>query len=109
MPTNAEQVVVCNRSPHVYIMSISGQLVQTLSSGKREGGDFVTCAVSGQGQWIHAVAEDSQLYCFDVGEGKLQHLLKAHEKDVIGLAMHPHRTLVATWADDGTLKLWRKD
>lgn len=109
MPTNAEQLVVCNRSPNVYIMSLTGQLVQTLSSGKREGGDFITAAVSGQGQWIHAVAEDSQLYCFEVGEGKLQHLLKAHEKDVIGLAMHPHRTLVATWADDGTLKLWRRE
>ena len=60
-----------------------------------------------QGHWIHAVAEDGQLYCFDVAESKLQHLLKAHDKEIIGVAVHPYRNLVATWADEGTLKLWR--
>ena len=56
---------------------------------------------------MHCVAEDSHLYCFEVKEGKLQHLQRAHEKDAIGLAIHPHRNLVATWSDDGTLKMWR--
>lgn len=107
LPSNPEHLVVCNRSPHVYVMSLTGNVVQTLSSGKREGGDFVSCTVSAQGGWVHCVGEDSQLYCFDVQEGKLQNLLKAHEKDVIGVAVHPHRNLVATWADEGTLKLWR--
>ena len=90
-------------------MSLAGSLVQTLSSGKYKGGDFVACAVSGQGGWVHALGDDSQLYCFDVAEGKLQHDLRAHEKDVIGMAMHPHRNIVATWADDGTLRVWRAE
>ena len=106
LPSNPEHVVVCNRSPHVYVMDLTGSLVQTLSSGKREGGDFVTCAVSAAGHWVHCVAEDAHLYCFEVQEGKLQNLLKAHEKEVIGVSIHPHRNLVATWADEGTLKLW---
>ena len=82
-------------------MTLSGQLVQTFSSGKRTGGDFVQCLVSPQGGWVHCVAEDSHLYSFEIKEGKLQHLLKAHDKDVIGLCMHPHRNLVATWSDEG--------
>ena len=43
----------------------------------------------------------------EVSEGKLQNLLRAHDKDVVGVSVHPHRNLVATWAsDDRTLKLW---
>jgi len=107
MPNSPEQLVVCNRSPTLYVTTLSGQLIRALSSGKREGGDFVQCCVSPQGGWVHAVAEDSHLYSFDVREGKLQHLLKVHEKDVIGVSIHPHRNLVATWSDDGNLRLWR--
>jgi hypothetical protein len=29
------------------------------------------------------------------------------DKGPIGLAQHPHRNLVATWADEGALKLWK--
>ena len=107
MPNNADHVIVCNRSPTLYIMTIGGQLVQSFSSGKREGGDFVACCTSAQGGWVHCIAEDAHLYSFEVKEGKLQHLLKAHDKDPIGMAIHPHRNLVASWSDDGTLKLWR--
>ena len=109
LPSNPEHLVVCNRSPQIFVMSLSGAVVQTLASGKREGGDFVACAVSAKGQWVHAVAEDGQLYCFDLAEGTLQHLLRAHDKDkIIGVAIHPHRNLVATWADEDMLRLWRR-
>jgi len=106
LPSNPEHLVVSNRSPHIYIMSLSGALVQTFSSGKREGGDFVQCCVSAQGGWVHGIAEDSHLYSFDAKDGKLQNLLKVHEKDAIGLTIHPHRNLLATWGNDSTLKLW---
>ena len=46
-------------------------LVQTFSSGKRTGGDFVQCLVSPQGGWVHCVAEDSHLYSFEIKEGEL--------------------------------------
>lgn len=107
MPRNADRLVICNRSSNVYIMSLDGTVVQTLSSGKREGGNFMRCAVSAAGRWLYAVAEDSYLYCFEVAEGKLQHLLKVHEKDAIGVATHPQSNLVATWSADSTLRLWR--
>lgn len=106
VPGRPDQLVVCNRSPHLYLMSLSGELLQTLSSGKREGGDFVACAVSSRGGWLHCIGEDAHLYSFDAHEGKLQNLLAAHDKGPIGVAIHPHRNIVATWAEEGTLKLW---
>ena len=36
LPSGREHLVVCNRSPHVYIFSLAGQLINTLSSGKKK-------------------------------------------------------------------------
>ena len=39
--------------------------------------------------------------------GKLEHLMPVADKGAIGLAHHPHRNLVATFAADGMLQLWK--
>ena len=151
MPDNPEHLLVCNRSPSLFIMTLSGMLVQvaqlcrvasrriashtasqgtphrmacvawciasrgasrgtashraphrpwrsrvpvqphtcihmcmqTFSSGKRTGGDFVQCLVSPQGGWVHCVAEDSHLYSFEIKEGKLQHLLRSNAQSAL--------------------------
>mmetsp|Transcript_49904 Transcript_49904/g.165237 ORF Transcript_49904/g.165237 Transcript_49904/m.165237 type:complete len:519 (+) Transcript_49904:22-1578(+) len=107
LPNSSDALLVCNRSAEAFVTSLSGDITTRLASGKREGGDFIASMVTAQGGWVHAVAEDGFLYSFDLGKGELGHLLKAHEKDVIGVVSHPHRNLVATWSDDGTLRLWR--
>ncbi len=105
LPTNQEQLLVCNRSPTIYLMTLAGETVQTLTSAKPV--DFVRAVVSAQGGWVHGIGEDGTLHCFELKEGKERHTLKAHEKDAIGVAIHPHRNLVATWSDEGTMRLWR--
>ncbi|CAG8521401.1 14127_t:CDS:2 [Racocetra fulgida] len=47
MPKNMDQIIVCNKSPTIYLVTMRGQ------------GDFIYCA-----------AEDSNLYCFNVQTGK---------------------------------------
>ena len=108
LPGSPDQAVVVSRAPAAHVVTTAGQVVRSLVSGKREGGDFCAAALSPRGEWCLCLGEDGVLYCFGVGGGRLEHVLPVCEGGAgpIGVAQHPHRNLTATWATDGELRLW---
>eukprot|EP00037_Helgoeca_nana_P019760 m.193875 g.193875 ORF g.193875 m.193875 type:complete len:510 (-) comp24991_c0_seq2:2537-4066(-) len=106
-PRNVEQVIVGNQSGTLYIINMKGQVAKSFTNGKEEGGDFTSVSASPRGDWVYAVAEDKQMYCFNATDGTIGGKLPVHDRDVIGVAHHPHQNLVATFAVDGQMKLWK--
>ncbi|CAG8559278.1 11480_t:CDS:10 [Acaulospora morrowiae] len=107
MPKNMDQIIVCNKSSTIFLINVRGQIVKTFTSDKKTGGDFLSCTVSPQGEFIYCVAEDSNLYCFNVQNGKLTTTLKLSDSEIIGISHHSFSNILATYADDGIISLWK--
>jgi len=117
IPKNMEQLLVCSRTPTVQIMTLKGQVVKSFTTTKKEttangvtvdkGVDILCCCLSPRGDFLYCVADDNVLYCFDVQNGTLVHSIPVHKKVTIGIAHHPHINLIATYSDEGAVKLWK--
>lgn len=83
------------------------EIAHNLQSSLGEA-DFSCCAITTpKGDWVHCGAQDGMLYSFNSTTAKLEHVLRAHERGIIGMAVHPHFNLVATHCDDGVIKIWK--
>ena len=108
MPGDGEQIVVCARSHTAHLFTLSGKLLRNFSVASEAAQcSFVSCELSPQGHWLYCVGDNHVLYCFVVATGDMMHSMRLHERDVLGLAHHPHRNLLVSHARDGLLKLWR--
>jgi hypothetical protein len=60
-------------------------------------------------KWLYAAAEDGKIYAWALASGALamEPGAAAHSKAAKGLAMHPHRPLLASWGEEGLVKSWK--
>lgn len=98
-----ECIYVCTRTNTLLLMNLSGQVLKSFTTGKKDAGDFAAMTVSPKGEFLYGAAEDNKLYCFSTLSGDLEQTLKVAEKDVVGITHHPSRNIVAAYAADGTL------
>lgn len=92
MPGEEDQIVISNNSETIVIATLTGNVVQSFTHDLQ--GDFVACTVSPKGNWIYGVTDRQMLFCFNTQTGKMEHMMKIHEKEVNGLTHHPHRNLL---------------
>eukprot|EP00741_Cyanophora_paradoxa_P005131 tig00000863_g4973.t1 len=43
----------------------------------------------------------------DIGSGKLEHMMKLHEKETIGITHHYRRNILASFSTEGVMKVWK--
>eukprot|EP01133_Synstelium_polycarpum_P015314 gene15314-18143_t len=103
---NPEFLLICNTSPTISIMSMRTQNItkQFTADGIK---NFLCCTLSPQQNYLYAVSEDHMLHCFDVDKGTCLSSIDIHTKEVVGITHHPNRNLVATYAGDALLKIWK--
>ncbi|KAH8094312.1 hypothetical protein JL720_4308 [Aureococcus anophagefferens] len=72
---------------------------------RKPGCDFVAAALSRpRGDYLYCLGEDKVLYCFHVQSAALDRCCPIDDaKDVVGLAVHPHRNAVAPFGDGALL------
>ncbi|KAI9482928.1 MAG: WD40-repeat-containing domain protein [Benjaminiella poitrasii] len=99
IPKHPDQYLVCNKTNTLFIMTIRGQIIKTFSHNKSS--DFVTAAISPQGNIVYGITEDAQMYGFQLNTGAKIGEVKVCENEVIGIASHPLSNVVVVYDDTG--------
>ncbi|KYQ92071.1 WD40 repeat-containing protein [Tieghemostelium lacteum] len=101
-----DQLVVCNSSSIISILSIKTQnIMRNFTSDNDKS--FLMCTLSPQQTYLYAISEDNFCYIFKLTDSTLVSKLKVHDNEVIGISQHPHKNILATYASDATLKIWK--
>lgn len=101
IPKSVDQYLVCNKTNTLFIMSSRGQIIKTLSHHKKAGSDFISAAISPQGEYIYGITEDSYMYGFQLTTGNQIGKVKVCENEIIGVTSHPLSNVVVCYDDAG--------
>ena len=101
LPRNVDQYLVCNKTNTLFIMSLRGHVVKTLTHNKKTGSDFIAAATSPQGELIYGITEDCSMYGFQLSTGKLVDTVKVSENEMIGITSHPLSNVIVCYDDNG--------
>lgn len=105
-PRFSNQLIICNRTSDIYLMDLKGELILRMSS-KTDDLRFISATASPKGKYCYAIASDGSVWCFNMTDGKLEATLRTPEADGLGVAVHPHQNLTASFGASGVMRLWR--
>ncbi len=135
LPHDQETLLVCTRSAAAYLVSLRGDVKRAFrgslsspSQGQKKflgetgahqaaamsneasemsSHEFVACALDNAGKWLYCGCENGTVFVFNAQTGSVERSFEAHKDGgLIGLAYHPRKRMLITWAEDGTLKMW---
>ena len=106
-----DRVLVVERGERMWQLSMEGKVAVEMKAAEEVEGakkvEWVSGVVSAGGLWVWGLSVEGVLYGFDVRDGAEVQRLKVSKGEGIVLARHPHLNLVATAAQDSTVRLWR--
>lgn len=69
--------------------------------------DYVSIAMSPQGELVYGISEDSRMACFSMASGELAGDTKVGDNtELIGIASHPFSNIIAVYDDSGHVYLY---
>ncbi|OAJ36367.1 hypothetical protein BDEG_20546 [Batrachochytrium dendrobatidis JEL423] len=63
-PKDPDHIIVSNESSIVYMISIKGKIIKTMKLEAETPTDFITAAVSQNGEFVYCAGEDGKIYAF---------------------------------------------
>ncbi len=67
--------LICSRSNALQLINLKGEVVKTFVCPAKQRSDFVACCLSPHGDYLFAVAEDQNMYCFTVATAHMERLV----------------------------------
>ena len=125
---------VVGRGPDAWVVTLQGHVIRTFTNSQEDRAAFITTCLSSSGKLAYLGTENGKVQCIDLltqglgltdGPSSIEDSFQALDRqtesgsasssskkarvasEILGLVHHPHRNLVASFANDGILKLWR--
>ncbi|KAJ0408675.1 hypothetical protein ATCC90586_007701 [Pythium insidiosum] len=108
--TKSTNLLVCTRSGVMHLMSMTGELVRSFktdANNEAEVGNFVDCVVSPRTKYVYGATDTGYLLAFSLEDGSLEETTQIANGSSLGLVHHPHRNLLATFGNDGYVRMWK--
>jgi WD40 repeat-containing protein SMU1 len=101
------RLLVVNRSATLHVVTAAGEPFRKFVGDQTDDETFVCAALSPDHVFLYALTDKGVLYTFSYETGRIESKLKAHDTEAVGIAHHPHLSILATFArNDRMLKLF---
>ncbi|KAI8853356.1 putative vesicle coat complex COPI, beta [Chytridium lagenaria] len=124
LPTS-DNILVCNKSPFLYLLSPRGQVVRTYfaKASVKKGEslpDFITAAFSAKGEFVYGITNSNHLFCFSTENGSLTNSFEVYFRIHYQLIwarflnltsqdslIIPFQNICAVMTESGVVALWK--